>query len=140
MALCEAHDMMTAELGRMKNAQADLYALDRKRADTMAEIQKDIAILKTDSRHTKDAVEEIRADISGMRGEINTLKQDVKTDMGGVKRNITELGGEVAGMSAVLDEVKKTLQQKKWTPRDYCVIIAAALALAGSVLGVVLGR
>lgn len=122
---CEAHELLESEINRCKDNEQELYELDRKRAQTMAEIQKDIAEIKTDHKHMKEDIQEFKKDLGAVKSNQSEMKLDVKE----LKQNMQQVQAEVK-------DVKSLLQTKKWEPKDYCVIIVALLSLAGTIITV----
>ena len=64
----EVQEMLERELNRCKDNEQELYSLDRKRAEQMAEIQKDITEVKT-------KMDDLETDVAEIKIEVKEIKR-----------------------------------------------------------------
>jgi len=124
MATCEAHEIVMQEVNRVKESQAELYSLDRKRSEAMLEMQKDIAILKTDGKYTKEAVESLQGDLSEVKKDVSDIKSDIK---------------QFSGIERTVNEMSQKMQSKKWQPKDYCLLVTSILTFVSAIVVALIG-
>lgn len=124
---CEAHELLEREIERCKNNEQELYTLDRTRSQTMAEIQQDIAEIKVDSKNMKEDLKEFKQDLSTVKQE----QSEVKTDVKDLNKKVEEVQIEVKEIKKI---VEKTVQKKKWEPKDLAIVIVALLSLIGTIV------
>lgn len=129
MGTCEAHEILLKEIDRVKNNQTDLYSLDRKRAETLSDMQSDIAEIKTDSQHMKQ-------DITELKEKLETVEKN-QVDM---KEDQIEFKSDLKEIKTDMKELKENFKGTRWQPKDICVIIVAIISLLSSVLVCLLGR
>lgn len=128
---CEAHELLEREINRCKDNEQELYSLDRERSKVMAEIQQDLAEIKANHKNMKEDMQEFKKDMDLVKGGLSEVKEDVsglKTDMSVVKTQVNKIKEITEAQAA----------KKVWTPKDWAVIIVAALSLAGTVITAIL--
>lgn len=93
----------------------------------MAEIQKDIAEIKTDHKNMKEDIQEFKKDLA-----------EVKTDQSEMKADVKDLKNEMITLQKTVTEVKdlavQNASKKQWEKKDLCVIIVALISLAGTII------
>lgn len=124
---CEAHDLLEKEINRCKDNEQELYTLDRKRAQDMAEIKSDIAEIKADHKNMKEDIIEFKKDLNIVKLEQAEMKTDVKD----LKKLQEVTQQEVKSLKTLTEN---SLSKKKWEPKDWTVVIVALLSLAGTII------
>lgn len=124
LATCEAHEIVMQEVNRVKESQAELYSLDRKRSEAMLKMQKDIAILKTDGKYTKEAIESLQGDLSEVKKDVSDIKSDIK---------------QFSGIERTVNEMSQKMQSKKWQPKDYCLLVTSILTFVSAIVVALIG-
>lgn len=127
-------ELLEREINRCKDNEQELYSLDRKRAEDMANIIEKIANITANQTHMQQEMSEFKNDIGQLDLKVEQLQakfEQVEGKVDNVNREMPELKSEVK-------EIKKLVeiqsQRKKWEPKDYCVVIVAILSLAGSII------
>lgn len=108
----ETMDLIQSEIDRIKNNQTDLYALDRKRSESMAHIEKDVAESKIKIQNMETDIQEVKSDVAQVKKDMAT-KEDLKQ------------------INESIKHINEKLDSRKWQPKDTAAIVTALLSLIG---------
>lgn len=120
---CEAHNMLTEDLNRVKNDISDIYQLDRDRVKVMTDIKTDVTELKVKQEKMNEDIKELKKGQTELDNKVTKLDKTVST-----------INETTNNMQNDIKSIKTVMNDSKWQPKDYVVIIVALLSLAGTII------
>lgn len=120
---CEAHNLLTEELNRVKDDISEIYTLDRVREKTMSEIKEDVTELKVKQNIMNEDIKALKVGQAELDNKVTKLDKTVST-----------INETTNNMQNDIKSIKTVMNDSKWQPKDYVVIIVALLSLAGTII------
>ena len=131
MPVCEAHNIIENEINRLKDNDRELYSLDRKRQQEIAEMTADVRVIKNEQQIMKKDITELKSRMD----EVNEKTADMCQKVDRITTDIENVKKLTGSMNNTLNQY---MNKPKWQPKDYCVVIVAALSMIGVIVSAVL--
>lgn len=135
--------LILQQLERVQNSQAELFSLDRKKSDILNNLRNDFTQIKTEHKYSEKTIMEIQNNISDINSKIELLnnnQSEMKNDIKMSQVSIDNTNKTVNKILETMDSINTKIDQKKWRPQDYVLIICAVLSTLSAIAVAILAK